>query len=461
MVNFCAVPGCSNRSDRDTHVSYHRLPINKPALLKQWIHKIGRENLPILDSTRVCSEHFINSKGRKLRPDEYPTLKLPLLPMKVSAPPPRRELLRHDLPVKKRKCNSEAESEILYCDAQTNTELTWLEIEDMEKELDATKKEIEEYKAECSALKQKQHLRLSNIQEDDEKVRFYTGFPSYAVLMICFNFLGKGSSKLNYWGSTKFEAKTAKGRKRVLLPLEEFFLVLVRLRLGLFEQDLAYRFSVSQSTVSRIINTWINFIYLQFKQIPLWIPQDLTLLNMPKCFKDKYPFTRVIIDATEVFVEQPALPELQQLTFSTYKNTNTYKGLIGISPSGAVVFVSDLYPGCISDKELTRKYGILDMLDKGDTLMADRGFDIKGDLILRGVRLNIPPFLKGKQQLSQSELIETRRIASLRIHVERAMERLKNFHIFDKPLPPSFRDTANQTFYVCAVFTNFYPPLCT
>ena len=102
--------------------------------------------------------------------------------------------------------------------------------------------------------------------------------------MICFNFLGKRSSKLNYWGSTTFEAKTAKGHERILLPLEVFFLVLVRLRLGLFEQDLAYRFAVSQSTVSRIINTWINFIYLQFKQIPLWIPKDL---NMPKCFKDK------------------------------------------------------------------------------------------------------------------------------------------------------------------------------
>ena len=138
-----------------------------------------------------------------------------------------------------------------------------------------------------------------------------------------------------------------------------------------------------------------------------------------------------------------------------------YKGLIGISPIGAVVFVSDLYPGSISDKELTRKCGILDMLDKGDALMADRGFDIETDLILRGVRLNILPFLKGKQQLSQSELVKTRRIASLQIHVEREMERLKNFHIFDKPLPPSFRDTANQTFYICAVLTNFYPPLCT
>ena len=116
----------------------------------------------------------------------------------------------------------------------------------------------------------------------------------------------------------------------------------------------------------------------------------------------------MIIDATEIFVEQPALPELQQLTFSSYKNHNTYKGLIGISPTGADIFVSDLYPGCISDKELTRRCGILYMLDKGDTTMADHGIDIEEDLILKGVRLNIPPFLRGKQQLNQLELVETR-----------------------------------------------------
>ena len=70
--------------------------------------------------------------------------------------------------------------------------------------------------------------------------------------------------------------------------------------------------------------------------------------------------------------------------------------------------------------------------------MADRGFDIEEDLALLGVRLNIPPFRRGKEQLSEHELVETRCIASLRIHVERAMEQLKHFHIFDKPLPSSF-----------------------
>ena len=134
--------------------------------------------------------------------------------------------------------------------------------------------------------------------------------------------------------------KSNTGRKRILPPMEEFFLVLVRLRLGLLEDDLAYRFGVSQSTVSRIIITWINFLYLQLKQIPLWSPKALVMSYMPKEFKEKYPSTRVVIDATEVFIEQPALPEIQQLTYSNYKNHNTFKGLIGRRSYFCIRFIS-------------------------------------------------------------------------------------------------------------------------
>ena len=91
-----------------------------------------------------------------------------------------------------------------------------------------------------------------------------------------------------------------------------------------------------------------------------------------------------------------------------------------ISPSDIVTFVSNLYAGSISDKELTRCSGILEKLEPGDSAMADRGFDVQEDLALLGVGLNIPPFLKDKSQLSESELVETRRIASIRIHVCRA-----------------------------------------
>jgi len=130
-------------------------------------------------------------------------------------------------------------------------------------------------------------------------------------------------------------------------------------------------------------------MYLQFKQISLWPPQEFIQAYMPKIFKQQYPTTRVIVDATELFIQQSSLPELQQLTFSNYKNHNTYKGLIGISPSGAVTFVSKLYPGCISDKELTRGSGLLGSLECGDPVMADKGFYIQEDLAPIGVKLNI------------------------------------------------------------------------
>ena len=110
-----------------------------------------------------------------------------------------------------------------------------------------------------------------------------------------------------------------------------------------------------------------------------------------------------------------------------FKNTNTYKALVRILLSGVITFISKQYAGSISDKELTRNSGMLDLLEPGDSVMADRGFDIQDDVALLGVRLNIPLFLKGKSQITEKELVETRWIASIRIHVECAMECIKNF----------------------------------
>lgn len=322
--------------------------------------------------------------------------------------------------------------------------------------------EIQRMKAEIeniTAISEKRRFCLFNIRNDDSRICFYTGFPTYAALKACFEFLGPAVNSLTYC-SKQNESSTKRCRPRTLTPEEEFFLVLVRLRLGLMERDLADRFEISQSSVSRVITTWINFLYLKFKEIPLWPPKELILANMPKQFKHLYPSTRIIIDATEIFIHQPRVPEIQQMTFSNYKNHNTFKGLIGISPSGSVIFVSKLYPGSISDKELMKKSGLIELLECGDSVMADRGFDIEDELIVRGVQLNIPPFLRHKSQLDETEVISTRRIASLRIHVEREMERIKNFHIFDRIIPTTLTDIADRLFYVCCVLTNFHPHLC-
>ena len=59
-------------------------------MLKIWIHKIRRKNLPINYSTRVCSDHFVNTAGHLLRPDEYPLVSLPVLSITTSQAKPRK-----------------------------------------------------------------------------------------------------------------------------------------------------------------------------------------------------------------------------------------------------------------------------------------------------------------------------------------------------------------------------------
>ena len=140
----------------------------------------------------------------------------------------------------------------------------------------------------------------------------------------------------------------------------------------------------------------------------------------------------------------PANPSAQQLTYSSYKNHNTLKALVGITPSGAISFVSDLYGGNISDKKLTQVSGLLDLLQPGDTVMADCGFNID-DILPAGVTLNIPPRMNESGQLTESERTTTRRIASVRIHIERAIGRIKNYNILNN-IPNSMHSRINQIF---------------
>ena len=75
---------------RDYSHTYHCLPLNSQPLMRVWIHKIGRSNLSLKSNTRVCSDHIVNSRGCKLRADEYPTLRLPKLLTSRTSPKMRK-----------------------------------------------------------------------------------------------------------------------------------------------------------------------------------------------------------------------------------------------------------------------------------------------------------------------------------------------------------------------------------
>ena len=182
---------------------------------------------------------------------------------------------------------------------------------------------------------------------------------------------------------------------------------------------------------------------------------------MPESFRCTYPTTRCIIDCTELFCQSPSSLRTQSSLYSSYKHHVTYKALVGIAPSGAITFISQLYDGSISDKEIVNRSGILDprFWKLEDSVMADRGFTIEDELGAIGVKLNIPSFLDGREQLTKDEVKESQSIASVRIHVERAIRRIKKFKQIRNEIPLVLHGSINQLWTVTCLLCNFLPPL--
>lgn len=195
-----------------------------------------------------------------------------------------------------------------------------------------------------------------------------------------------------------------------------------------------------------------------------WPTRRQVRRHMPRAFKKYFPKTRVVIDCTEFFIQKPRSPTAQHATYSSYKSHNTYKSLVGITPSGAFSFISDLWGGNTSDRHITKMSGLLDLIEPGDEIMADRGFTIRDLLLTRMATLNIPPFTRkctwGKgRRLTAAEVQKTRMIARLRIHVERAIQRLKNFRSISQVMPLTMKPLSNQMLTVAAFLCNFGKPL--
>ena len=160
-------------------------------------------------------------------------------------------------------------------------------------EIDNLRAQIGKLQQQVNSLELENKRRLKNVDEllesqfgiarfkdSDSDINFYTGFSNFQTLLACYNFLnpGENGSNIVYVNSAKEDLEFSSssnadgfqgnkpGPRRKLSTLDEFFLVPVRMRIGLFELDLAHRFRIHVSTVNRICISWINFLYLKFNK---------------------------------------------------------------------------------------------------------------------------------------------------------------------------------------------------
>jgi hypothetical protein len=107
-------------------------------------------------------------------------------------------------------------------------------------------------------------LGTKRFMYSDSDIRFYTGLPDYKTFLAIYQFVKpKPGFQLNYYNGVANRHKdptyvNTRGRQRSLLDIDELFMTLNRLKLGLLEQDLAHRFNVKQSLVSQVLCTWID-----------------------------------------------------------------------------------------------------------------------------------------------------------------------------------------------------------
>jgi hypothetical protein len=64
----------------------------------------------------------------------------------------------------------------------------------------------------------------------------------------------------------------------------------------MLEMELADRFNISQSTISRLLIGWLNYLYFFLGSVPIWPSCNDVDKHMLEIFKPDYVLTRVVID---------------------------------------------------------------------------------------------------------------------------------------------------------------------
>ena len=169
-------------------------------------------------------------------------------------------------------------------------------------------KEIDFLRQERDSLQEQiDRKTLSAESMSSEMVKYYTGLPNYGVFSLvhklCHQHLSKSRTKLT--------------------TLDELLMTLMRLRLNLPIEDLAFRFHISKSTVSDIFYKWLNVMYVRLKPFVNWVPKETVMVTLPNAFKADFKFCMGIFDCSEIYIEQPVKRKARAQTWSNYKRHNT------------------------------------------------------------------------------------------------------------------------------------------
>ncbi|KAK9965554.1 hypothetical protein ABG768_004640 [Culter alburnus] len=319
------------------------------------------------------------------------------------------------------------------------------------KHVQSLEQECQALRTENMLLKEKMNrttLNEMSLHNDDKRVNTLTGLSTYSILMTIFHIVAP-FLKL----------------KSCLTCFQQYMLTLMKLRMNLSFEFLAFYFGIDSTTVSKLFKHCISVMHCRLvPSLVLWPDREYLRKSLPYAFRNgSFEKTVCIIDCFEIFLEKPSRLLASAQCYSSYKSHHTMKYLIAICPQGSICFISTGWGGRTSDKFITEQSNFLSHLLPGDVVLADRGFLVKESIQRCQAELKIPAFTRGKKQLDPVDLENTRCLASLRIHIERVIGVLRQkYTVLQSTVPISFTDIdrENDVTYldkivsICCALTN-------
>eukprot|EP00117_Sycon_ciliatum_P030616 scpid60859/ scgid24091/ THAP domain-containing protein 2 len=340
MVNFCCVPKCHSRNTRDK-VSFHRFPNpeQQVGLYKSWVQAIKREKFTAQSHTKICGKHFrledFVFKGltgkRRLVPTAVPSL-FPDWPTHLQ-PPASVQSSRRVLKRNGADCDLDETDVDNTCDLSNHDDGSGDGgVNDSAGEAipeppepnksacgaqndhggyakvlvssapDSREAYIRELEQENEILRRK-CLSLDMLRRSDDDTRHFTGFETYATFKCVFEYLEPLACRMKYWGdapSRRPSLSARSNRRERKLELEEEFLaVIVRVRCGYRNRDVATFLGLSPTKFSRIFNTWICQCLMDdvLHDVCKFPSKESIADTLPPCFS-AFPTIRIVIDCT-------------------------------------------------------------------------------------------------------------------------------------------------------------------
>jgi hypothetical protein len=208
------------------------------------------------------------------------------------------------------------------------------------------------------------------------------------------------------------------GARRTLSAAQEVLLVLVYLRHNVAHEVVAQLFGVSADTSENLFHEIVPLLRELFPasrfEAEKRFRRDGTSLTIET-------IDRILIDSFETPIPRPSLNDRQKRVYSGKKKRHTLKTQVVTDAAGEVLDVDGGHRGPVADKKLYEASAVAEQFPQA-TKQADLAY-------LGTAGVETPQRTPRGAELSDEQREANRQMASVRVHVEHGIRRLKGFRI--------------------------------